>query len=481
MSGNYEGTDRPLLDEVAHSILWRIRDAARYLATIVPMITSSPDSFGDEAKEGFQHRLHESQTPQRMNRLLVAHGAAEDGFKFLIRRNGACYSWDHNLLTLLNELRACSPSTAEALDDAFAAATAFYGTDMSDPDHRHLVSLSAYLDKVGDRKHFELMRYLELESSVYDPALRYIHIEFHHEILCALDEAIQPLYGTIGNRVESLARTAFLRSDRLASLGSHGEESQDAYTRWLEEQSSFVEAMRKLTACRSAIGDQHADKVASSVCYEMTGHEDLALQAVANGLVNSKPTQQGEIETCVHRPEEMGNWLVTTPAGDELGYMRQLPSGFWVATDDPSRESPSWFRTERDARLWLALMFCGETSIITERGRIRCQARSKRPHRTPHDRQWMSVHDFNWADPNTGEVKLRLWDARHGLQSGDYIKIDRDVGTSKGNLFWCGHITEVAGHVVYLAEIEVRRLPESRGGQGMPNEEGSNSETHLRS
>ncbi len=452
-------TGGPLLDTVGHSILWRIRDAARYLGTIVPTMASSSDSFDDEGEEGFQHRLHESMTPQRMNRLLVAHSAAEDGFKFLIRRNGARYSKTHNLLTLLNELRACDPSTAKWLDDAFAAVTAFYSTDMSDPDHRHLASISAYLEKVGDPRHFELMRYLELESSVYDPALQYLHIEFHYEILCALDEAIQPHYGTISNRVESLARTEFLRSDRLSSVGSHGEESQDAYARWFEEQSSFVEAMRKLTACRGAIGDQYAGRVASSVCYKMTGHEDLALQAIANGLIRLEPAQQGEIETRVHRPEEMGNRLVATPAGDVLGNMRPLPTGFWLATDDPSRGSPSWFRTERDARLYLAHMFFGELSVITERGRFRYQVRSKRPHRPPHDRQWMSLHDFNWADPNTGDVLLRLWDARHGLQSGEYIKIDRDAGASRGDLYWCGHVTEVAGHVVYLVETKLRHLP----------------------
>lgn len=452
-------TGGPRLDAVGHSILWRIRDAARYLGTIVPTIASSRDCFDDEGEEGFQHRLHESMTPQRMNRLLVAHSAAEDGFKFLIRRNGACYSKTHNLMTLLNELRACDPRAANWLDGAFAAVTAFYGTDISDPDHRHLASLSAYLEKVGDPRHFELMRYLELESSVYDPALQYIHIEFHHEILWALDEAIQPRYGTISNRVESLARREFLKSDRLSSVGSHGEESEDAYVRWFEEQSSFVEAMRKLTACRCVIGDQYADRVASSVCYKLTGHEDLALQAIANGLIRSEPTQQGEIETRVHRPEEMENRLVATPAGDVLGYMRPLPTGFWLATDDPSRGSPSWFRTERDARLHLAHIFVGDLSIITERGHFRYQARGKRPHRTPHDRQWMSLHDFNWAESNTGEVLLRLWDARHGLQPGEYIKIGRDIWVSRGDLYWCGRVTEVAGHVVYLGQTELRHSP----------------------
>ena len=448
------------MDAVGHSILWRIRDAARYLGSIVPTMASSPDSFDhDEGEEGFQHRFHESMTPQRMNRLLVAHSAAEDGFKFLIRRNGAGYPKTHDLMTLLNELRACDPGAAKLLDNAFAAATAFYGTDISDPDHRHLASLSAYLEKVGVPGSFELMRYLELESSVYDPALLYMHIEFHHEILCALEEAIQPLYGTISNRVEALARTEFLRSDRLSSVGSHGEASRDAYVRWFEEQISFVEAMRRITACRNAIGNQDADRAASSVCSELTGHEDLALKAIANGLVQSKPTQQGEIETCVHRPEEIGNRFVATPAGDVLGYMRPLPTGFWLATDDPSRGSPSWFRTERDARLYLAHMFFGELSVITERGRLRYQALSKRPHHTPRDRQWMSLHDFNWAELNTGEVLLRLWDTRHGLQPGEYIKIDRDAGTSKSGFYWCGHVTEVAGHMVYLGETELQYLP----------------------
>ena len=362
-------------------------------------------------------------------------------------------------MTLLNELRACDPSTAMWLDDAFAAVTAFYGTDMSDPHHRHLASISAYLEKVGDPRHFQLMRYLELESSVYDPALRHMHMEFHHEILCALDEAIQPRYGTIGNRVESLARTEFLRSDLFSSEGLHSQDSRDAYTRWFEEQSSFVEAMRKLTACRSAIGHQDADRVASSVCYRLTGHEDLALRTMAYGFVSSEPTQRGEIETRVHRPDEMGNRLVTTPAGDALGSMRPLPTGFWLATDDPSRGNPSWFRTERDARLHLAHTFIGELSIITERGHLRYQSRGIRPHRTPHNRQWMWLFDFNWADPNTGEVLLRLWDTHHGLQPGEYIKIHRDVGTSRDNSYWCGHVTEVAGHLVYLSETELRRLP----------------------
>lgn len=450
-------TDRPRLDAVGHSVLWRIRDAARYLGTIVPAMASSPDSFGDDGiEEVFLDRLRESMTPQRMNRLSVAHSAAEDGFKFLIRRSGASYPTTHNLMRLFSKLKACDPSTADLLDNAFAAVTAFYGTEMSDPCHRHLGSISDYLGKVGDDTSFTLMRYLELEWSVRDPALQYMHVEFHHEILCALDEVIQPRFGTIGDRVEYLARREFLRSNLMSHDGVTSEQSWRAYTQWFEEQGSFVEAMRKLTACDGAIGDEYADRVAKSVCNELTGHEDLALQAIAQGLVNSKPTQQNGVETRAHRPQEAGNWLVTTPAGDALGYMRPTPTGFWLATDDPSQGSPSWFLTERDARLHLAHLFVGELSIFTEHGVRHCRARSRRPHRTPHDRQWMSLHEFNWADPNTGAVLLRMWDARHGLRPGEFIKIDRDVGPSRGRLYQFGHVTDVDGHLVFLGESEVR-------------------------
>lgn len=362
-------------------------------------------------------------------------------------------------MALLNRLRSCDPGAARWLDSAFAAVTAFYGTDVSDPDHRHLASLSAYLEKVGSHRHFELMRYLELESSVYDPALQYMHVEFHHEVLCALDEAIQPQYGTIIERVEELARLAFLSTPILESLASHGEAAKEAYVGWLEEQESYVEAIRKLTGCPDSIGNDHAKGAAIGVCYELTGHEDLALQSIANGLVRSEPTQQGAIVTHVHGSDEMGNRLVSTPAGDFLGYMRPWPTGFWLATDDPSNGSPSWFRAERDARLWLARVYLGELSIIAESGPFRVPALSKRPHRTPNGRQRMSLHDFNWAEPNTGEVLLRFWDSHHGLQPGEYIEVARDVGASMGDLYWCGNVTTISGHQVYLGETELRHLP----------------------
>ena len=215
------------------------------------------------------------------------------------------------------------------------------------------------------------------------------------------------------------------------------------------------------------------------MCYKLTGHEDLALQAIANGLVLSERTQLGEIETRVHRAEEMGNRLVATPAGDVLGYMRPLPIGFWLATDNPSKGNPLWFRTERDARLYLAHMLFGELTIITERGRSCYQVLSKRPNHRPHDHPWTSLHDFNWAEPNTGEVLLKLWNTHHGLQPGDCINIDLGVRASRDDLYRCGHITEVAGHVVYLAETELRRFTEPHVGYRMPEEEKPGGESRA--
>ena len=84
----------------------------------------------------------------------------------------------------------------------------------------------------------------------------------------------------------------------------------------------------------------------------------------------------------------------------------------------------------------------------------------------------MSLHDFNWAESDASEVLLRLWDDHHGLQPGEYIKIDLDFSASRGHLYRCGRITEVAGNVVYLGESELRHLTESRVGYRMPKGEG---------
>lgn len=453
MSEIDEGANRPQLDATAHSIIWRIRDAARYLGSIIPNVKSSSRLRHDRAS---QRAWREAWIPQRMNRLVTAHSAIEDGFKYLIRRRGESPNWGHNLRGLLDQLRAVDPVVAESLESAFVAATEFYGTNTQYPDFRHLASLPAYLEEAGDSEQFQLMRYLELESSIDDPRVEKAHMEFHYEILCAVDEVIEPRYGPIGSRVHELADLAFVRSREFDSLKPA---SKEAYREWFEQQSSYVEAIEKLTTSREAIADGDANRVALKVCSGLTGSDDLALRTVAFGHSMSEHVQGDEIPTGIFRHEDSGNLVVTTPSGDELGFVRPLPTGFWLATDDPSRGSPSWFRTERDARLWLAHMFCGELSIITEGGRFLYQARSNRPRRTPHARQLMSLHDFNWAEPNTGEVRLRLWDASHGLQPGEYIKIDRDAGTSRGDLYWCGHITEVAGHVVYLGETELRRLP----------------------
>ncbi len=81
--------------------------------------------------------------------MLVAHSAAEGGFKFLIGRSGASYPSTHDWLTLLNSLRTCYPDAVKLLDDAFAEVAGFYGSDTSEPDYRHLAFLSAYREKVG--------------------------------------------------------------------------------------------------------------------------------------------------------------------------------------------------------------------------------------------------------------------------------------------------------------------------------------------
>ena len=444
-----------MLDATEHSIVWRLRDAARYLGSIIPNVTSAP-AARDPAGRCRQWR--EAMTPQRMNRLSTAHSAIEDGLKHLVKSSGGSYSHTHELRTLLDELRACNPVVAASLDKAFDAATEFYGTDTQAPEHRHLASLSGYLEKSGTEEQFKRMRYMELESSIDDPALECVHIEFHYEILCALDEAIQPRYGTIADRVEEHARLAFLAGRRFDSVASHGEASRRAYVGWLEEQDSFVEAIRRLTASRNVIEDKDVNSVATSVCYDLTGSEDLALRTIAFAFVESGivdlPAQRRDIETRVRRPQGAKNQIVTTPAGDKIGCMRHLATGFWLATDDPRDTNPEWFRTEADARLYLAHLFLIEVPIVTARGSSCYRVVSPRPLRNAGERERWSVHWINWAGFGSTDkmIWLKLWESEHGLRVGEHVEIKANPEVP---LYWRGRVTDVAGQNVAIGETEL--------------------------
>lgn len=447
-----------MLNRVEHSIVWRLRDAARYLGSIIPNTTSAPAA---RDKEGRHRQWREAMTPQRMNRLSTAHSAIEDGLKHFIKSSGGSYAHTHELRALLDKLRACNPVVTASLDRAFDAATEFYGTDTRDPDHCHLASLSDYLEKSGTKEQFKRMRYVELESSIDDPALECVHIEFHYEILCALDEAIQPCYGTIADRVEEHARLAFLAGSRFDSVASHGEATRDAYVGWLEEQDSFVEAIRRLTASRNAIEDEDANRVATGVCYDLTGSEDLALRTIAFALIQcgivDLPAQHGEIETRVRRPQGAKNQIVTTPAGDELGCMRNLATGFWLATDNPHDTNPEWFRKESDARVYLACLFLVEVPIVTARGSSCCRMVSPRPLRSAGERERWSVHWINWAGFGSTDkmIWLKLWELEHDLQVGEQVEIRANP---EFPFYWRGRVADVAGQNVVIGETELQSV-----------------------
>ena len=336
------------------------------------------------------------------------------------------------------------------------AATEFYGADTQDPDYCHLASLPDYLAKNGTERLFQRMRYVELESSIDDPALEEVHIEFHYEVLCALDEAIEPLYGTTADRVEEHARRAFFERRRLDSVASYGEACKEAYVAWLEAQASFVEAIRILTASRKAIEDEHANSVATSVCYDLTGSEDLALRTIAFALVQSGivhlPAGKGGIETHVVRPEGAKNRIVTTPAGDALGYMRHLPTGFWLATDDPHDRSPDWFRTESEARLYLAHLFCVEVVLVTPRGSSLHRVLSTRPLRSREMRDKLAVVSVNWAGLVNDRIWLKLWESQHDLRTGERIELKAHP---EYPFYWRGRITGVVGQNVAIGETEL--------------------------
>ena len=314
------------MDSTEHSILSRIEDTARIVASMV----IANMAFGIEryTKEEWRQRTREFTIPQEVDRLLSAHSTMESSMKYLIKRSGGSYTYTHDLGILLERLTELDLVAAQSLCEAFDAAIEFYGTDTQDPDYRHLASLREYLGKAATEEQFKLLRYLEVESSIDDPALEYIYVEFHYEILRALGEVLLPRQGTIWGRVEEAARRAFLDPHLLDSLASHGETFKEVYIRWMEDQGTYLGALRRLGSRERPIGDEHADRVARSVCYELTGSEEVALRIIAHAQVNSKPIECQDVETCMWRIKGSKNRIVTTSAKDRIGFTRSLTHWF---------------------------------------------------------------------------------------------------------------------------------------------------------
>lgn len=448
-----------MLEGNDHAVLRRIEDAATNLAA--PMVSHVIFGRWSRDKEVMHRQRRETAVSQLLSRMLAAHSAIELGLKRLINKRALEHKHSHDLSLLLVQLRSCDPDTAESLDAAFAAAIEVYETDTKDPDFHYLSSLPEYLGKSGTEKQFQLMRYLEVESSIDDPALEYLHIEFHYEILRALGEMLLPRYGTIVERVEEAGRDAFLDPGRLESLGAHGEASRETYLAWLQDQGTYTQGLKKLNASENKIGDEHADQAARGVCNELARSEDLGVRTVAYPSVRVEPTQEGEIDTCVWRAKGSVNRVVTTPAGDRLGLIRRLATGAWLATDDPFDTDPAWFRSESDARLYLAKRLLVELRITTERGSSSYQVVADEPYRDSEERRWVVAHRCNWADAAADKISLRLWSADHDLRLGDRIEIctkkDSIKRDSDLDFSWYGRVSLSAEQCLEVSEIGVRR------------------------
>lgn len=445
-----------MLDTAEHLVLSRIEDTARFVASMV--ISNRAFRAGSTtpySKEAWRRRTREFTIPQEADRLLSAHSTIESGLKYLIKRTGGSYTYTHDLGTLLEELTGSDPRLARSLCDAFDAAIEFYGTDTQDPDYRHLASLPDYLGKAATEEQFKLLRYFELESSLDKLVLQYMYVEFHYEILRALGEVLLPRYGTIEDRVEEMARRTFLDRQRLESLAANSQTCKEVYTRWLEEQGTYLAALRNLDPRERPIGDNHADRAALDVCFELTGSDEIPLRIMAYAQVSSEPIQRRDVETCIWRIEGTLNRVVTTPARDPIGFTRPLHTGFWVATDDINDTNPAWFRTESDARLYLGNLSLIELRITTGRDSSSYLVVSKKASRGTLKHPSLELDSCNWAESGTGMLWLKLWDSHSDLLLGDHIKVSLDVDDTDQDaipdLCWHGQIAQVAGRDVYVA------------------------------
>ena len=188
--------------------------------------------------------------------------------------------------------------------------------------------------------------------------------------------------------------------------------------------------------------------------------EEIALRIVAHARVSSEPIQHRDVETCIWRINGSMNRIVTTPAKDPIGFTRPLPTGFWVATDDINNTHPPWFRTESDARLYLANLFLIELRITTGRGSSSYRVVSKKSSRGTQKHPSLELDWCNWAEFGTGMLWLKLWDSHHGLLPGDQIEVSTDVDDTNRNpvpdLYWRGRVADVVAQDVFVTDA--RRL-----------------------
>ena len=308
---------------------------------------------------------------QVMNRVSLAHLSIERAMKFIITEAQGPLIKNHDLPSRLKELRQHEPDSAKFLEEAFGEAVQHYRYNANAGYMEHLKSLETYLEATGSDKDFQDIRYWELTQSTDEILVRQIYLTLHMELLHALKEILlapQRPKDTISARVERAVRDAMSPRGELSyTEGTDKERSVKAYIEWRGEFGNRREAIT--AAFREGIenADDFMVEVIRKAYQEIASSTDPAVKYFAETLTVLHKQPRDAIP-CVEwlGPEKYQAGLVSTPGGEDLGFIQRRPDGLWNIT--PERDAPvrasAIAETQTDARCYLATLLTRRTRLV---------------------------------------------------------------------------------------------------------------------
>ena len=399
---------------------------------------------------------------QVMNRVSIAHLSIERAMKFVITEAGGDLIKDHDLPSRLKELRLHEPASAKFLEEAFEDAVRHYRYNANATHMKHLKSLETYLDATGSDKDFQDIRYWELTQSTDEIIVRQIYLMLHTELLHALKEILlapERPKDIVTARVERAVRDAMSSSREMSySQGSDKERSVVSYIEWLKGFKEFREALTAAFKEGVATGDDFMVDILGKAYHTLSESRDPAVRYFAE-ILTVLPKQQREAIPCVEwlGPETHQAGTVSTPGGDDLGFIQRRPDGLWNIT--PSRNGlvmvTAIAESQTDARCHLADLLTRTARVIV--GDEEKQLRIAGEEHNLFKKDYKQV--TRWFEDEAGAeepiFQVNFWDNTHGITSNDVVRVEIPSRTSEGVAdILEGKVTEVNDHEVFVQGME---------------------------
>ena len=397
-----------------------------------------------------------------MNRVSLAHLSIERAMKFIITEAQGPLIKNHDLPSRLKELRQHEPDSAKSLEEAFGEAVRHYRYNANATYMGHLKSLETYLEATGSDKDFQDIRYWELTQSRNEIIVRQIYLTLHMELLHALKEILLPQKrpkDTISTRVERTVRSAMSPRGELSyTEGTDKERSVKAYRQWLERFENFREAITEAFSEGIANGDEFILGIINKAFQQLVTSKDPAVKYFAETLT-VLPKQPRDAIPCVEwmGPEKYQVGLVSTPGGDELGYIHRRSDGLWNVTSErgDSVQLSAITKTQTDAKCYLATLLTRKARVIVgdEEKQLRIVGEEYNLFKRDYDQMAKWSEDMAGAAEPTFQVTF--WDNTHGITSGDMLRLQTPSNSSPRAIdILEGTVTEVKDHEIFVQGVE---------------------------